>query len=100
MFKKSLECAGSGRDLRIDFFRGLALCMILVDHVVGDPLSRLTIRNLGFSDTAEAFIFLSGVSCGIAYSSVLVRRGWAGLVAAISKRAAKIYTYYVLSSLT
>ena len=73
--------------------------MILVDHVVGDPLARFTIQKFGFSDAAEAFIFLSGVSCGIVYSRVLVRRGWAGLAAAISKRATYIYAYYVLSSL-
>jgi hypothetical protein len=99
MVKKPLDRAGSVRDLRIDFFRGLALYMILVDHVVGDPLSRFTIQNFGFSDAAEAFIFLSGVSCGIVYPRVLLRRGWAGLAAAISKRATQIYAYYVLSSL-
>ena len=100
MVEKPLDRSGSVRDLRIDFFRGLALYMILVDHVVGDPLaSRFTIKNFGISDAAEAFIFLSGVSCGIVYSRVLVRRGWAGLAAAISKRATRIYAYYVLSSL-
>ena len=52
MFKKPQDRAGSVRDLRIDFFRGLALYMILVDHVVGDPLSRFTIQNFGFSDAA------------------------------------------------
>ena len=99
MVEKPLDRLGSVRDLRIDFFRGLALYMILVDHVVGDPLARFTIQKFGFSDAAEAFIFLSGVSCGIVYSRVLVRRGWAGLAAAISKRATYIYAYYVLSSL-
>ena len=73
--------------------------MILVDHVVGDPLSRFTIKSIGFSDAAEGFIFLSGVTCGIVYSRVLVRQGWAGLAAAISKRATQIYAYYVLSSI-
>jgi hypothetical protein len=100
MVKKPQDRAGSVRDLRIDFFRGLALYMILIDHVVGDPLSRFTIQNIGFSDAAEAFIFLSGVSCGIVYPRVLVRRGWAGVTAAIRKRAAEIYVYYVVSSLT
>jgi hypothetical protein len=91
--------ARSIRDLRLDFFRGISLYMILVDHVVGDPIARLTYQNLGFSDAAEAFIFLSGLSCGIVYSRVLMRRGWAGLTIAISKRAAQIYAYYVLSSI-
>ena len=50
------------RDVRIDFFRGLALYMILVDHVVGDPIGKFTFRSVGFSDAAELFVFLSGIS--------------------------------------
>jgi hypothetical protein len=68
------------RDVRIDFFRGLALYMILVDHVVGDPIGKLTFRSVGFSDAAELFVFLSGISCAIVYSGVLARRGWGGLL--------------------
>ena len=87
------------RDLRIDFCRGLALYMILVDHVIGDPVSKFTLQNFGFSDAAEAFVFLSGLSCGIVYLRVLRRVGWAGLTAALSKRTSQIYVYYVLASI-
>jgi hypothetical protein len=87
------------RDLRIDFCRGLALYMILVDHVIGDPVSKFTLQNFGFSDAAEAFGFLSGLSCGIVYFRVLRRVGWAGLTAALSTRASQIYVYYVLASI-
>jgi hypothetical protein len=87
------------RDLRIDFFRGLALFMILVDHVTGDPISKFTYQRLGFSDAAEIFVFLSGVSCGIVYSRVLARRGWTALVAAVARRSMLIYGYYVLASI-
>src|SRR5262245_25736093 len=93
--------AGSGRvarDSRIDFFRGLALFMIIFDHVPGDPLNRLTYIRLGFSDAAEIFIFLSGVSCGIVYSRVLSRQGFGGLLRSISWRALQIYTYYLIAS--
>jgi hypothetical protein len=86
------------RDLRIDFFRGLALYMILVDHVAGDPLARLTYRVFGFSDAAEIFVFLSGLACGIAYLRVLAHQGWSALILTIAKRAWRIYVYYVLSS--
>ena len=61
------------RDVRIDFFRGVALYMILVDHVVGDPLSKVTYQRFGFSDAAELFVFLSGVSCAIVYSRLLAK---------------------------
>jgi hypothetical protein len=94
--------AGSGsatRDLRIDFFRGLALYMIIFDHVPGDPLGRFTYLHLGFSDAAEIFVFLSGVSCGIVYSRVLLRQGINELLKRVSWRALQIYIYYLIASL-
>ena len=99
MVNDRLEYGVAVRDLRIDFFRGLALFMILVDHVVADPISRFTYQKFGFSDAAEIFVFLSGVSCGIVYSRVLARRGWTGFMAAITRRTALIYAYYLLSSI-
>lgn len=56
------------RDPRIDAFRGLALIMIFIDHVPGNPYENFTIRNIGFSDAAEAFFVMSGVAAGLAYS--------------------------------
>ena len=90
---------GAARDLRIDFFRGLALYMIIFDHVPGDPLSKFTYIHLGFSDAAEIFFFLSGVSCGIVYSRVLSRQGVGSLLRSVSWRALHIYTYYLIASL-
>jgi hypothetical protein len=86
------------RDLRIDFFRGLALYMVVVDHIGGDPLSRFTYQGLGFSDAAEIFVYVSGVACGLAYSSLLERRGWGVLMHVLAARAIRIYLYYALSS--
>ena len=90
---------GAARDLRIDFFRGLALYMIIFDHIPGDPLSRLTYWRLGFSDAAEIFVFMSGISCGIVYSRLLSRQGVCGLLRGVSRRALQIYTYYLIASL-
>jgi hypothetical protein len=90
---------GTARDLRIDFFRGLALYMIIFDHIPGDPLSKFTYAHLGFSDAAEIFVFLSGVSCGIVYSRVLSRQGVGYLLRSVSRRALQIYTYYLIASL-
>jgi hypothetical protein len=99
MVKTSAESGGAARDLRIDFFRGLALYMIIFDHIPGDPLNKFTYERLGFSDAAEIFVFLSGVSCGIVYSRVLSRRGVGGLLRGVSWRALHIYTYYLIASL-
>jgi hypothetical protein len=94
------KSATSTRDLRIDFFRGVALYMIIFDHVPGDPLSRFTYARLGFSDAAEIFVFLSGVSCGIVYERVLSRHGPRQLLRATFRRAFQIYVYYVVASIT
>lgn len=86
------------RDARIDLFRGLAIYMIFVDHVDGDPLAKITYRILGFSDATEIFVFISGLACGIAYSRILARHGFPALMLATAKRAGRIYFYYALSS--
>ena len=86
------------RDLRLDLFRGLAIYMIFVDHINGDPLSKFTFRTIGFSDSAEIFVFISGVACGIAYSRTLARQGIAAMMKAIIRRTGRIYAFYVLSS--
>src|ERR1700747_1627678 len=47
------------RELRLDLFRGLALWLIYIDHVSPDVLTWFTIRNYGFSDAGEIFVFIS-----------------------------------------
>ena len=66
----------NGRDHRIDFFRGLALVFIFWDHIPGNPLANLTVRNFGFSDAAEIFVFLAGYAAVLAYGKVARRDGW------------------------
>src|SRR6266481_6435778 len=92
------ECTSIVRDLRIDFFRGLALYMVVVDHIGNDPLSKFTYQSLGFSDAAEIFVYVSGVACGLAYPSLLERRGWGALMGMLGARAVRIYFYYAVSS--
>lgn len=60
--------APAGRDPRLDMFRGLALVMIFINHVPGTIYENYTNRNFGFSDSAEAFVFMSGMAAGLAYS--------------------------------
>lgn len=87
------------RDLRLDFVRGMALYMILVDHVANDPISKFTYRVIGYSDAAEIFVFVSGLACGIVYFRLLANAGWLSLFSTIAKRAARIYFYYILTGL-
>lgn len=60
--------AGGGREARLDMFRGVALVMIFINHVPGTVYENYTSRNFGFSDAAEAFVFMSGMAAGLAYS--------------------------------
>ena len=68
------------RDLRLDFFRGLALWMIFLDHIpsrlVSDAASWITIRNFGFSDATEIFIFISGYTASLVYGRKLAQQGF------------------------
>ena len=66
--RQGLIAPSRPRDPRIDAFRGLALMMILIDHMPGNPWEEVTVRNIGFSDAAEAFFVMSGIAAGIAYS--------------------------------
>jgi hypothetical protein len=56
-----------GRDTRIDVFRALALLTIFVNHVPGTIYEHFTHKNFGFSDSAEAFVLISGIAVGLAY---------------------------------
>jgi hypothetical protein len=83
--------ASSTRDARIDFLRGLALLIIFVDHIPRNPLSAFTPQALGLSDAAEAFVFMSGLVCGMVYMRTLVARGWAATWVKVAKRCGQVY---------
>jgi len=55
------------RDARIDLFRGAALLATFVNHIPGNPGRFLTWNWLGFSDAAELFMLLAGLSLALAY---------------------------------
>jgi hypothetical protein len=59
------------RDLRIDLLRGACLLLIYTRHVHPNFFRKYTPSEIGFSDAAEAFIFLSGFVCGRAYAKAL-----------------------------
>ena len=86
-----------GTDIRrkripeIDFWRGVALIVILIDHIPWNGLDYLTPQNFGFSDAAEIFVFLSGASVGLAYAPTLQKAGFRRLVKRCAGRAAKLY---------
>lgn len=86
------------RDGRIDVLRGLALVMIFINHVPGTAFEHLTNRNFGFSDAAEAFVMISGISAALAYSDGMARGPlWPG-IAKIWRRAWTLYLVHLFLS--
>ncbi len=88
-----------GRDLRLDACRGLALWFIFLDHVPDNVGSWLTLRNYGFSDTTEVFMFISGVTCALAYGAAQRRQGWSGVITRTLRRSWDIYAAFLLLTL-
>src|SRR6201998_4272726 len=83
--------APSTRDLRLDLFRGIALWLIFLDHIPSNIVSWVTIRNYGFSDAAEMFVFISGYPAAFGYGRAMRERGFIVAGARILRRAWQIY---------
>ena len=92
----SFSLSPNQRELRLDLFRGLALWLIFIDHVSPDLLTWFTIRNYGFSDAAEIFIFISGYTAAFVYGRVMLKSGFVVASARILKRVWQIYAAHVL----
>ncbi len=63
------------RDLRLDFFRGIAMFIILIAHVRNDWLALWIPARFGFSDATEMFVFCSGMASAIAFGRVFREQG-------------------------
>src|SRR6218665_3622849 len=83
------------RDLRLDFFRGLALLFIFLNHIPNNAVSWLSNRNYGFSDATETFVFISGYSVLLAYGAAMRNQGFVIGTARIWRRVWQIYTAHV-----
>ena len=79
----------------IDFWRGAVLIAILIDHIPGNPLENWTPRNFGLSDSAEAFVFLSGLSVGLIYLPRAFKYGLEPVAGGCLKRALKLYGVHI-----
>ena len=63
-----------GRDFRLDLFRGLANWAIFLDHIPHEVLNWITIKNYGFSDAADLFVFISGYTAAFVFGRVMIER--------------------------
>jgi hypothetical protein len=67
------------RDVRLDFFRGLGMFIILIAHITDNPWTLYIPARFGFSDATEMFVFCSGMASAIAFGTVFSKAGfWLG----------------------
>jgi hypothetical protein len=64
------------RDVRLDFFRGLGMFIILIAHITNNPWTLYIPARFGFSDATEMFIFCSGMASALAFGAVFARAGF------------------------
>ena len=86
---------GSNRDLRIDFFRGVALWWIFMDHIPDNWLAQFSLRNFALCDATEIFVLLAGYAAGLAYGHSMDRHGWLFAGADVLRRAWVLYIAHI-----
>ena len=79
------------RDLRLDFFRGVGMFIILIAHITGNPWTLWIPARFGFSDATEMFVFCSGMASALAFGAVFSRAGWAMGTLRIAHRIWQVY---------
>jgi len=87
------------RDTRIDVFRALALLTIFINHVPGTIYEHFTHKNLGFSDSAEAFVLISGMAVALAYGSKFGPGNRLLLTLKMWRRAGVLYTTHIMTTM-
>ncbi|MEM6565501.1 MAG: OpgC domain-containing protein [Pseudomonadota bacterium] len=94
----SLTAAASGarvRDVRLDFFRGIAMFIILFAHTPGNFFTSWIPARWGFSDATEIFVFCSGMASAIAFGATYDRAGYALGTARVAYRVWQVYWAHV-----
>ena len=84
------------RDFRLDACRGIALWFVFLDHIPNNIAAWLTLRNYGFSDASEVFVFISGYTCMIAYGARLRQDGWPSTIRHAVRRSCEIYLAFLI----
>ena len=92
----TLRPPGRGRNLRLDFLRGIANFAIYLDHIPNNIMNWLTSRNYGSSDAADLFVFVAGYTAAFIYARMMVERGVIFASTRIFKRVRQLYIAHIL----
>jgi hypothetical protein len=87
--------APAERDLRLDLMRGIGQWMVFLDHIPYDVVTWLTLRNYGFSDAAEFFVFISGYTAGFVYGPAVAYGQYFAATKRLLKRAWQLYVAHI-----
>jgi hypothetical protein len=94
-----MPSSSAGRLVELDFFRGLVLLVIVVDHIGGSILSRVTLHAYALCDAAEVFVFLGGFATATAWIALCTRRTEAAARQRFVRRAFEIHRAFVVTAL-
>lgn len=94
-----MSAPAPGRIDGIDFWRGFVLLTIFVNHAPANIAAFFTHHNFGFSDGAEAFVFLSGLSVALAYGGRFLDGRIAQSIRSMYRRALTLYGVQIAISL-
>lgn len=83
------------RNITLDFFRGVALLIIFINHIPGNELLLYTPSRFGLSDAAEIFVFMSGYAAAIAYGKSFRTAGFALGSFRVFHRCMQIYAAHL-----
>lgn len=85
------------RNIQLDFFRGIALMIIFVNHMPLNDWFFYTPSRFGFSDAAETFVFISGFAAALAYGPSFERAGLGLGTIRVLHRCGQIYAGHLAS---
>lgn len=82
----------------VDFWRGLSLIMIFINHIPGNAFAYLTLRNFSIVDSAEVFVLLAGWSLYHATGGVRHPESWQRVGFRLVTRAIELYRAHLVTS--
>lgn len=80
----------------IDFWRGLALVFIFINHIPGNYYTRFTHANYSWSDSADLFVFLAGWGMRLMVGRPERRQSTWYLVLRLGGRAITLYAAQIM----
>ncbi|MFO7855734.1 MAG: OpgC domain-containing protein [Paracoccaceae bacterium] len=83
------------RDPRLDFFRGIAMFIILLAHTPGNPWTLWIPARFGFSDATEIFVFCSGMASALAFGGAFGSHGFGIGTGRVAYRVWQVYWSHV-----